>query len=405
MGLPRTISEGDLAKALVGLEVPRDPFLEGLIRKKELREQSENMADRLEASGIPSRTKRDPISLVGMVTGKVEELPNYRNCNLIPSVHSRNMRNMHRSVDYFISTVPKKSHLRMEVISGGWIDLEDYRKNHKAHTRKMSKWAAHRKLKEWGIMPVFYNVENTIHRDSNGRAMLNMHSHVLVYCTRYIGQKKWAEYLEFTRTFFPKGYLHDSAIQKAAEVVKYCFKPSEFEILSNAEFGSLARQIMGGTERIDPNTGEVTKEGALKFFIPLGALRKQRRELKGQKLVKIPVGDTWQWRITEKHRPDPKPEAGTSKGKNIVLAITAPIPVFTPRREPCIIVQGYTGDFEAMVRQAGLSETVERMKALSAEKQASYMKHTTTPDVPDNPAQFYSPPDHPPPDEMLGCIQ
>jgi hypothetical protein len=402
MGLPPTISEGDLAKALVGLEVPRNPFLDSLIRKRELREQSDNIADRLEACGIESRTKRDPISLVGMVTGKVDELPNYRNCNLIPSVHSRNMRGMHRHVDYFISGIRKKSHLRMMVISVGWIYLDEYREIHKAHTRKMSKWANHPKLKEWGIKPVFYNVENTIQRDGNGRAMLNLHSHVLINCTRYIGKMKWAEYLEFTRSFFPKGYAHDSAIQKAAECVKYCFKPSEFEILTDAEFGSLARQIMGGTERIDLNTGEVTTEGALKFFIPLGALRKQRRELKGQKLVKIPVGDTWQWRITEKHRPDPKPQAGISKSENVVLAITAPIPVFTPRREPCIIVQGYTGDFEAMVRHAGLGETVERVKALYAEKQASYMKHTTTPDVPNNPAHIHPPPDHPPPDEMLG---
>lgn len=412
MSLLRTITSKELASTLIGHEVPREPFLDSQTRKRKLREQSEAIADRMERCGISGRTGRKPVSIVGMVTGEVDTLPDFRNCNLIPTVHSRNVRDTHRHVDYYISTVPKKQRLRMLVVSGGWVPLSEYRKHHKAHTRRMSKFAAHRKLKEWGIKPVFYNVESTIHRDDEGRAMLNLHSHVLIHCTRYIGKNKWAEYLEFARRFFPKGYAHDSAIQKAAECVKYCFKPSEFELLTDSEFGELVRQIMGERDKVDPQTGEIKSEGPLKFFIPLGALREQRRKLKGQKLVKVPVGDDWQWRVTERQKPEPKQDTGT-RSENVVLAVTRPIPIFTPRMEPCILVQGYTGDFAGMVRQAGLEETVDRAKALYADRvqrdeqaqgAAAYMKHTTTTTVLTEMAMNdYSlpPPDNPPPDHSV----
>ena len=408
MGLPRTKSNDELLTTLTGHEVPREPFLDSLIRKRQLREQSEAIVDRMERCGISGRTGRDPVSIVGMVTGRADTLPDFRNCNLIPTVHSRNMRDIHRHVDFYISKVRKKSHLRMLVVSGGWVPLDEYRKHHKVHTRRMSKFAAHPKLKAWGIRPVFYNVENTIQRDDNGRAMLNLHSHVLIHCTRYIGKKKWAKYLKFAKQFFPKGYVHDSAIQKAAECVKYCFKPSEFELLMDSEFGDMARQIMGGREVVDTDTGEITTEGPLKFFIPLGALREQRRELKGQTLIRICIGDDLEWCVKEKHKPEPKPDTGT-RTENIVLAVTRPLPVFTPRMEPCILVQGYSGNFGEMVRQAGLEETVGRAKALYADRvrrdekaqgEAAYMKHTTTTDVR---AEDYldnfplPPPDIPPP--------
>ena len=412
MGLPRSISSDELATALIGHEVPREPFLDGLIRKRQLREQSEAIVDRMERCGISGRTGRDPVSIVGMVTVKVDELPDFRNCNLIPTVHSRNMRDIHRHVDFYISKVRKKNHLRMLVVSAGWVPLYEYRKHHKAHTRRMSKFAADPKMKAWGIQAVIYNMENTIHRDDDGRAMLNLHSHVLIHCSRYIGKKKWATYLEFARKSFPKEYAHDSAIQKAAECVKYCFKPSDFELLTDTEFGDLARQIMGGREVVDSKTGEIKKEGPLKFFIPLGALREQRRELKGRKLIKVPVGDDWQWRVTEKHKPEPRPESG-DRVENIVLAVTRPLPVFTPRMEPCILVQGYSGEFSEMVRQAGLDETVSRAKALYADRvkrdeqaqgEAAYMEHTTTTDVRagDDLNDFtLPPPDTPPPNHAV----
>jgi hypothetical protein len=420
MGLPRTISSEELATAWTGHEVPRKPFQDSLNRKRQLREQSEAVVDKMERCSIPGRTGRDPVSIVGMVTGRADELPNFRNCNLIPTIHSRNMRGMHNDVDFYISKVRKKSRLRMLVISGGWVSPAEYRKHHKAHTRKMSRFAAHPKLKAWGIQLIFYNVENNIQRDDDGRAMLNLHSHALIHCHRHIGKKKWAEYLKFVRKFFPKGYAQDSAIQKAAEVVKYCFKLSEFELLTDTEFGDMARQIIGGREVVDPVTGEITKEGPLKFFIPLGPLRKLRRELKGRTLVKGLADDDRQWRVTEKKKKkkkqkqrqkqnqEPNPERG-GRVNNIVLAVTRPLPVFTPRMEPCIIVQGYTGDFVEMVRQAGLGEAVSRAKALYADRvqrdeqtygEPAYIKDTTTTDVRiDTGLNDYiaPPPDTPPP--------
>jgi hypothetical protein len=89
MGLPPTISEGDRAKALVGLPVQSDPFLGGLIRNRELREHSENIADRIEVCGIESRTNHVCGSIVRIVTPSYIKLPNFRDTNLLFRFHSR----------------------------------------------------------------------------------------------------------------------------------------------------------------------------------------------------------------------------------------------------------------------------------------------------------------------------
>jgi hypothetical protein len=74
--------------------------------------------------------------------------------------------------------------------------------------------------------------------------------------------------------------------------------------------------------------------------------------------------DRWLWRTTEKKQPAPVPETASAATNDIVLAITRPMPKFTPRMEPCIIVQDYSGDFDRMVRMAGISAMVSEAKEL-----------------------------------------
>ncbi|MBT6219741.1 MAG: hypothetical protein HOI45_08440, partial [Rhodospirillaceae bacterium] len=407
--LPPVATDKEINLALIGKEVDRDGFIDGKIRERELKRQSDAIVARMERGGIKGRTERGELTIIGMVSGQTEAVADYRNCNLLPIQQSRNTSGMHKSISYCIDTAPRKSSLRMLVVSSGWCRFDEYRKHHKAQTRRMSKFAAHPKLKEFGINLIYYNVENTIKRD--GVAMLNLHSHVLFESTRYLGKKKWKQFLEFARNFFPKGYVHDSKIQKAKEVVKYCFKPSEFKLMTDPEFIEFVHQVIGGRVQVDESTGEVKTrigddgqmvdvlEGPLKFYHPLGRLKKLRSELKAnrQKLMKIPneKGD-WAWQVTEKKKPEVKPDQGSGSTENIVVAITRPMPKFTTRMEPCILAQGYSGDFGALVRKAKIEGIVSEANdifnqrvqadAKEAEKAAksdsSSMQHTTTTTVP-----------------------
>jgi len=411
------ITSGEIWETMIGLEVARDTFLDNQIKARELRDQSDALVSRLERMGIQGRTPRGETAVVGLVTGEAERATDYRNCNLIPAQQSKNVHDMLRHVR-FLTDVTKTGRLRMLVVSGGWCPIDEYRKHHKAHTRRMSKFASHPKLKSLGISIEYYNVENTIHRDASGTAMMNMHSHVLYRCDRHLG-KKWGEFLEFGGGFFPKRYVNDSKIKKPNEAVKYVFKPSELEALKDVELAELFMQIVGGREKVDDETGEVLcrpgpdgelvaiLEGPLKFFHPLGEMRRFRSELRanGQKLILVPTkDDRWIWRVTEKKTREERPESDGGRTENIVVAITRPMPKFTPRMEPCLIVDNYNGDFAALIHSNHLEESVSDARAIyqgrmkedavraaneslrgnpeDAPARSAPMKHTTTTTVP-----------------------
>jgi len=401
---------------MIGREVGRESFLDGQICARQLRLQSDAIVERMERCGLQGRSTRGGVSFVGLVSGQAELATDYRNCNLIPVQQSRNVHDMLKHVRYLMDRTPKKNRLRMLVVSGGWCPFDKYRKYHKAHARRMSKFAANKRLKEFGIKIEFYNVENTIKR-SDGKAMLNLHSHALFRSTRYLGKRKWNEFLEFARNFFPKGYIHDSKIEKPQEVVKYVFKPSEFDLMSDLEFTEFAQQVIGGRCQIDPDTGEVLtrvndagelveiKEGPLKFFHPLGRMRALRSDLKKdrQKLLMVPASDgRWVWCKTEKKRPSYTPDKSSEDGpkENLLLATTRPMPKFTQRMEPCLIVQDYNGNFDQLVFENALSKRVSDARAIfdnrvradatatreaenATQGNAPSMQHTTTTTVPE----------------------
>lgn len=450
---PEEIGSGELWELETGRSVGERSYFEGQRAKALLREQSDEIVERLGRVGIKGSSGRQ-LTAVGLVSGAAEEQPDYRNCNIIPACQSRNVNDMMMHVRFYMDRVPRKQ-LRMLVISGGWVPLDRLREHHQAHVRRISRLAARRELKEAGIEVAYFNVENTIHRTDDGVPMLNLHSHLIIRCRRFLGRRKWAAMMELFKTATPKGYVHDSPIQKPAEVVKYVFKPVEFRKLTDAELGELFLQVTGGREKRDPDTGELVmrkmapepvsddpdeltlwREGEelpvierpLKFFHPLGEMRRFRAELRrrGEKLIMLPTEDgRWVWRRKVKAKPEPQAEDTRSKAQgNIVVAVTAPQARFSDRKEPCVIVEGFGGDFDQMVRVNGLQDLVARARSLHADRrraekmaadaalraaegqsreEAPSMQHTNNDNCPGGPAldgrrRWHPPPPEAPPD-------
>lgn len=393
---PDEISTGQLWDDEIGRNIGGEAYERKQVQQARLNQQSDEIVARMERCGLKGTTGRQ-MAAVGLVTGAWEEQADYRNSNMIPSVQSRNTHEMMTHVRYLFDCVPQRE-LRMLVISGGWISIPAYRKEHKAHCRRISRMAADPAVKAAGVEVVFYNVENTIKRTDDGVAMLNLHSHVLIRCRRHLGKSGWAKLMDVFRKASPKGYVHDSAIRKPAEVVKYSFKPSEFDRLTDDDFVELFHQIGGGRQKIDPDTGkpvmrdavmvpvsedpdELTlwrdpepvpvMEGPLRFFHPLGEMRRFRAKLRenGQKLLLVPTSDDRMiWRLSQRREREPREDSRNPAMGNKVVAITRPMARFSERKEPCVMVEDYTGNFDLMVRLNALQDLVARSRATHADR-------------------------------------
>ncbi|MCC3859766.1 hypothetical protein [Pseudemcibacter aquimaris] len=357
----------------IGVEIDPKAWGKSEEQSNHLKAQSEQIARRLEGQGVNMHIEGQT-SVIGVCTGVIEKTIQYRNSNIIPVMQSRNVHDISKHVRFFADMTNKKT-LRMLVISGGWVDLENYREAHKAHTRRISKFAAHERVKEAGIEFCYYNVENTIKRE-NGAARLNLHSHVLIKSTKRLGPKKWGEFMAWARSQFPKGYIHDSKIKNVQEVVKYVFKPAEFDRLTDEELAALFYQ----THR-------------LKFFHPLGEIREFRKHLEDNKhkLVKVPPDsdieaieqlgndkDDWQWCVMPKATPKQreKREGPSEDVDNVLMAITTPSPKFSNRFEPCLVVHNFDGNLDGLIEQEGIGPLIEKARRLWHERAS--MRHTTT---------------------------
>lgn len=356
-------STGELWEHTIGLEVDRTSWLEGQSRDSILKEQSEDIARRLESQGINAYQSENNTTLVGLCSGDTEKTSSYRNSNMIPVQQSKNVHNMMKDLQFHADNSRNKKQLRMLVVSNGWVSLADYNSEHRAFTRRISKFAADPNTRANGIEVVYYNVENTIHR-IDGVPYLNMHAHILIKSTRKLGPNNWQSFINWVKSRFPKGYVNDSRLRNVKECVKYVFKPCEFELLTDKELAELFHQ-----------------QFKLKFFHPLGEIKELRKKMKkdGLKLVRMPTGrpDEWKWHMMPKAKANPKQDRNNSGcTKNIVLAVTNPMPKFSPRREPCIVVTNYDGNFEGLIKHRNLSDL--REQAMRTWRARASMKHTTT---------------------------
>lgn len=344
---PNISSKGDASSGRrslwwykVGEETERNTWIERQSKARQLREQSDDILARL----IRTRTLEQPDfneTIFGLVSGQREKAVRYPNSNLIPYVQARNTHQHLKTIQYLFDTAPKNA-MRMQVVSSGWVPLYQYRSHHRAFVRRISRMAHAVRKSDFPVEILFASIEVTIQRSPEGEPMLNLHAHLIARHYSKISRKRWDEYRELVKQHFPKRYMHDSKLEKPAECVKYCFKPAEFDALDDWELSTLYHHAKG-----------------LRFFLFYGSLKQFRRDLreKGLKLVNV-SGDWATLKIRErKAKLDEKeviddwaayaaftgiPPEPPEKRPNMLLAVTAPMPRFSRRSEPCVIVRDAT---------------------------------------------------------------
>lgn len=353
--LPASVPLELLWEQRVGFETPRDAWVEQQSKARVLREQSDDLARRLEDHDIPAFDTSRDLTIVGLVSAASEQIRPYRNINFLPAVQSRNKREMLRSVAYWMDVTPANQR-RMWVLSWGWVPAADLREAAKALARAVSKLAADQEMREAKLELVLRSTEFTSQRDEAGKLHWNLHAHLLLRARKYLGKTRWNELRDkMAERYSPKSYINDTPIADAAEVVKYSFKPAEIAALDDAELVDLFHQTRG-----------------LHLHQPLGELRELRQKLEAENLRLVLLAPTnnggrGKWATLERPKV-PKREKSDDvapAAADVVLAITLPQPKFGTRAEPCAIVVGYSGSFETLLRKSpDLVPIVERARAL-----------------------------------------
>lgn len=363
MPVPPMIDQKLLEEAQTGRRLTPEQYEKACNDRRLLELQSAGIAQRLSRSGV--NVLQDSIFLMGLYSEHYEEKPQYKNTNFIPTVQAKNTHDMLKSVQYWMDTTPETK-TRMWVFSCGWVPLYQYRDAHQKFTRWISKFSKHKCLKAAQIEFVYYSVEGTIKKEA-GVTYVNLHAHVLLKADRFLGKENWNELVETVCSKAPKGYMHDSPIRKAAEVVKYCFKPGEFDLLNNDQLAYLYTATKG-----------------LRFYTPLSSLKEFRAELAKSKLklkhIETDSGPAWRMikgRTRDKLEDleadeDDEPVEGKSAGMtNIICGITAPSPTFSEVYEPSVIIRNFDGNIEGLLalnpwierRIASIQATVARQHA------------------------------------------
>ena len=66
------VTDYEVKSALTGRKVARDTFIDGQVRARLLRVESDDIVERMERCGIRGRSARGAVSVVGMVSGQAE---------------------------------------------------------------------------------------------------------------------------------------------------------------------------------------------------------------------------------------------------------------------------------------------------------------------------------------------
>ena len=295
-----------------------------------LLQQSYRIADALESQGIkaygPSK-----LTLVGILSGKVVELPDFRNIVFIPSVAQRKRHQLLKQLEFFMQ---KHRFSRMWVFTTGHrTPLPEVRERISWLHRRLSKLNAQPFMKAAGCALVFRSTElGEIDRAPDRTPTFHIHAHVIVHLQRKLSRDAWSQLLKSVRGWWKFHFKDAQCIHQAREACKYVVKPGDLDKLKDEELAELHRQLF-----------------KLHLVQCLGKLKELRAQLKDTdcKLVRIgnepwemvpnwnrgrPARDTEEIESFEGREPD-----------DWVLCTLPPSCAVSMKAEPLAVVLNYSG--------------------------------------------------------------
>lgn len=358
-------------------------------------------------------------TVIGVFSGEALPLPSVKRSNILPSIAKANRAKMLRDIEHFMATLPGSGRkASMFTITNGprvGIHPVTLREATGNFHRWLSKMAATQAFKAWGLRMEWrateFGTPKWQHDPSSGMDQMTMHLHAHCLVTmpeRMSPRRRKKMRKKLWRVF---GVVWDDAgdIVNAREFVKYPVKDSDLKtILTQAGPGvladfceavrgmhivqpmgelkrvrcqrrSLARRITAFT-RLDGRTLEETGDwNAGKR--PLTGPNKNRKEYRKRALAaaakmshSVSVDQTGVQTPDDggetpvetgdggDRSSDPDRNAGekTPPPKNRVIALLAPAPYGSAICEPGVVVWGFDGNTEAVLKQPRVAAIIER---------------------------------------------
>lgn len=326
-------------------------------------EQTEALAAKLEAEGIPAFAAGNVIAL-GLVTGESEPVNRYRAIRFLPAVAQRDRRPILNELRYFRRHNHQHNrYMRLAVVTNGprvpvprrgdmGPDLSDkssilsweLRERIQALHRSCSKfayWARH----EFGIDVVLIAIEFTVKCEPDDTWSVHPHANLLY--TPPVGGLPRGAFQRFLREapqhFGGYWWKDCSRLHKPEEAIKYPFKPAELDELDSAAVAWLYHQLSG-----------------LKLATPIGSFRKWRNaelceygtcsepgaKRRARKVMTVYRSEGPRFEVVNVRRRGarkPKDDEGTSAAsENMLLGATSPQHRHSPYAEPCALISNYT---------------------------------------------------------------
>lgn len=273
----------------------------GLKAKKDaeratLRAQSHAIAAKLQEAGVTAyRSDQWKIAVLGVHSGEIDILPQFRRIAFIPFVAAAIREPMVRALEYWLQRHP---HDRFWTFtSGPRCRLDQVRARLQDLHRRISALNAQPFMREAGVMIVFRASElgsietkrelgaldgGEIDRDQDGTLWFHPHAHCLVHLTRgRLSRSAWSKLLRQVWAHWGDHWDDAGTIRTAREAVKYVTKPGQIAKLTAAETAALAAQLR-----------------RLKLIHPLGVLAAEMRHRKEQRLTLLrqQTDDGYVWR-------------------------------------------------------------------------------------------------------------
>lgn len=341
-----------------------------------LREQSLEIACRLEEGGVPAFDEEADVALVGLRTGEVRHFDAFRQINFIPSVAQKKRGPRLRVLEYYLDQQKgRKSHRMWTFNTGPRSLIGNVRQRVTELHRNLSRLAS--ELRQgWGVDIIFRSTElGSMARQVDGLATFHVHAHCLVqtpYLNDWSGmlewvQRRWREIVGLSPNGKWKVFEDSGKIFNPRELCKYCVKPTDVLQLNSAELCELQ--------------GQMFRLHLVQFS---GSLQDVRRRLddRGVRPVRRSRGDSWEWDVVPSWNRLPEsvyeaialtknaPIKPTPKD-NRLLGLLTPAFFFDTLAEPAALVARYNGNFHALVSEHGRVRETCRMVEAAAERCAA----------------------------------
>lgn len=322
---PKVFTFEEVATRNTGRETPLPAWLERQKRSESLGAQTRVIAERLESQGIPAYVRRPELSIVGHVTGGIDDAETYRPLYILPVVAQRERHGMLQAFDLFREEHPQRRFFRYAVVTfGSRVPLHgQLREAIQRLQRRISKWSSAASAR-YGLRVLLRATEFTI----DAALTFHVHCNVIYFPGERLSKATWSECLSWSGKFFG-AHWHDSGrLRDPREIIKYVTKPADVARLDGPELAWLYGQ---------------TRD--CKIVQPMGEFSAFRRELErsGQRVVFVQASEGSRLARMRRHRRSPaKVTQASGPTENMPLARILPMAKFMNRAEPFTIFRNFT---------------------------------------------------------------